>query len=51
MPISEARENFAEVVNRAVDGGEPTALRPAKEERESGAEPVPWEQVKAGLGL
>jgi len=121
MPISEARENFAEVVNRAVYGGERTyitrrgrrlavvvsaaqveadlarvaqqgavdtcerlweyvadrdkatkaavrqlidmvirdaedfadmaALRAAEEERESGAEPVPWEQVKADLGL
>jgi len=26
MPISDARENFAEVVNRAVYGGEPTYI-------------------------
>src|SRR5215831_4370027 len=121
MPISDARENFAEVVNRAVYGGEPTyitrrgrrlalvvsaaqlhadrarvhqqavvetcehlwahvvdkdeatqavvrglinqtieaaedvgdlaALLAADEERESGAEPPPWEQVKVDLGL
>jgi prevent-host-death family protein len=121
MPISDAREHLADVVNRAVYGGEPTyltrrgrrlalvvsagqvaadqaraaeqataevcrelwqsvadsddatraavrhvidrlitlaedtadkaAIVAARQDRESGAKPVPWEQVKAELGL
>jgi antitoxin Phd len=45
------RELIDATVALAEDAGDLAAVIAAREDRESGAEPIPWEQVKAELGL
>jgi len=49
------RKLMANVINAALEFAEDTAdeavIRAAQNDDEEGAEPVPWEQVKADLGL
>jgi len=49
------REAVRKVIDSAValaeDAGDRAAVAASKEDRESGAEPIPWEKVKSELGL
>jgi prevent-host-death family protein len=45
------RAGLDELIEAAEDIADLAVLRAIRDDRESGAEPVPWEQVKAELGL
>jgi hypothetical protein len=45
------RELIDATVTLAEDAGDLAAVIAARKDRESGAEPIPWEQVKAELEL